>query len=290
MRAARIHELGDTPRIDEIDPPGDESLEVVAVPLNPLDVSIGTGRFYGGSPETPYVIGSEAVGRTPDGRLVWWRGPATAAERVAAPAELVEVPAGVEVEQAAACGIAGVTGWLAVAWRAPVRPDDTVLVLGASGTAGSAALQGARALGARRVIGAARNLDAVPASADDKVDVDGDLPEATLIVDALWGEPLERALAAAPRGVRVVHFGQSAGPTAELPSAVVRGKTVALLGHSLFAIPQDVVAAGYRELCGHVAAGRIDLAVERYPFERVAEAWARQASGSPGAKIVLTPS
>jgi len=56
----------------------------------------------------------------------------------------------------------------------------------------------------------------------------------------------------------------------------------------LFAIPHDVVERGFRELCAHVAAGRIQAAVEPYPLDRVAEAWERQASGSPRAKIVLT--
>jgi NADPH2:quinone reductase len=286
MRAARLHEIGGVPQVDELDPPAGEAIEVVAVPLNPIDIAIGTGRFYGGSPDTPYVIGSEAIGRTVDGRLVWWRGSATAAER-ATPGETVEVPEGVDAEDAALCGIAGVTGWLAVSWRTPVREDDTVLVLGASGTAGGIALQAAKLLGAKRVIGAARHLDAVPDVADEKVDVDGELPEATLIVDALWSEPLERALASAARGARILHFGQSAGPTATLPSAAVRGKMIDLHGHSLFGIPQDVVARGFRELCTHVAAGRIDSMVESYPLDGVAEAWERQASGSPRAKVVL---
>ena len=288
MRAARLHEIGGVPQVDEVDPPAGVTLEVVAVPLNPVDIAIGTGRFYGGSPDTPYVIGSEAIGLTADGRLVWWRGSGTAAER-AVPGETVEVPEGVESEDAAVCGIAGVTGWLAVSWRAPVREDDTVLVLGASGTVGSIALQAAKLLGAKRVIGAARHVDAVPDAADEKVDVQGDLPEATLIIDALWGDPFERALAAAAHGARVVHLGQSAGPTATLPSAAVRGKMIDLHGHSLFAIPHDVVARGFRELCVHVAAGRIDTAVESYPLDRVAEAWERQATGSPRAKIVLAP-
>ena len=68
MRAARLHELGGTPQVDELPEPGGEPiLEVTASALNPLDVAIGTGRFYGGSPEPPYVIGSEAVGLTGDG-------------------------------------------------------------------------------------------------------------------------------------------------------------------------------------------------------------------------------
>lgn len=289
MRAARLHELGGTPVVDEVDPPeGEVVVEVAAAPLNPLDIAIGTGRFYGGTPETPYVIGSEGVGAV-DGHRVWFRASATVAQRAAAErAKLVEIPDGVDDATAAACGIAGLTGWLAVSQRAPVRGDDVVLVLGASGTVGSAALQGAKLLGAKRVIGAARRTELVR-GADAVITLDGseEHEPATVIVDTLWGKPLERALAAAAPNVRVVHIGQSAGATATLQSAWVRGKTTDLLGLSLFAVPPDQLARAYRELCEHARDGRIELPVDEYPLERIDEAWARQASGSPGAKVVV---
>ncbi len=289
MRAARLHEVGGTPRVDEVDAPGGEVLvDVAAVPLNPLDIAIGTGRFYGGTPELPYVIGSEGVGSA-DGTRVWFCGSATLAERAVAEREkLVEIPDGVDDATASACGIAGVTGWLAVSWRAPVREDDVVLVLGASGTVGSAAVQGAKLLGAKRVVGAARRVDRVT-GADAVVSLDGseEHEPATLIVDTLWGEPLERALAAAAPNVRVVQIGQSAGATATLQSAWVRGKTTDLLGLSLFGVETDALARAYRELCEHVRDGRIELAVDEYPLDRIGEAWQRQASGSPGTKVVV---
>jgi NADPH:quinone reductase len=289
MRAARLHEIGGTPVVDEIGEPSDGAVvDVTVAPLNPIDVAKGTGRFYGGSPEPPYVIGSEAVG-TLDGRRVWLRADAAVAERVAVdPLAVADVPDGVDDAAAAACGIAGVTGWLAVSWRTPVRESDTVLVLGASGTVGSAAVQGAKLLGAKRVIGAARRTDAVPDAADEAVDVRDGLPEATLIVDTLWGEPLERALAAAASGVRLVHMGQSAGATATLQSAWVRGKVANVHGHSLFATPDETIATAYRQLCEHVRDGRISFDTETFALDDVAEAWQRQSSGSPGKKIVLT--
>jgi hypothetical protein len=51
--------------------------------------------------------------------------------------------------------------------------------------------------------------------------------------------------------------------------------------------PPEVRAAGYRELCEHARDGRIRFAVETYPLDRIADAWERQASGSPGVKIVV---
>jgi NADPH:quinone reductase-like Zn-dependent oxidoreductase len=292
MRAARIHEIGALPQVDEIESLEEAgALRVSTSALNPVDIAIGNGRFYGGTPPTPYVIGSEAVGLMPDGRRVWARGRKLMAELVdpAAADWVFDVPDGLGDEGALACGTAGLTAWLAVSWRAPVRPDDTVLVLGASGTLGSVAVQGAKVLGARRVIGAARRTELVPDAADEVFDLrgDGPLPEATYIVDGLWGEPFERAMASAAVGVRVVHLGQSAGPAATLQSAWVRGKVAEIVGLALFTLPKDVAEAGYRQLAEHVRDGEISVAAETYPLDAIAEAWLRQASGSPGSKIVV---
>lgn len=293
MKAVRLHEIGGTPQVDEIDAPsGGSVVHVETGALNPVDITIGTGRFYGGTPDTPYVIGSEVVG-TLDGRRVWVRGRQLLAEQLDASAATwaFEIPDGVDDGTALACGVAGLTAWLALSWRAPVRDDDTVLVLGASGTLGATAVQAAKVLGAKRVIGAARNTGKIPSVADDVVDLGagGELPAASLIIDALWGEPVGRALAAAATGVRVVHIGQSAGPEAKLQSGWVRGKVAEIYGHSLFLLPDDRIAEdGYRTLCEHARDGRITFETERYGLDRVAEAWERQASGSPGAKIIVS--
>jgi NADPH2:quinone reductase len=293
VRAARLHELGGVPKVDDVDAPeGPNVVAVAAAALNPVDIAIGSGHFFGGSPDPPYVVGSEAVGTAPDGRRVWFRGNGAFAEQAAAsPDQVFEIPEGVDDATALACGIAGLTGWLAVSWRAQVTPDDTVLVLGASGSLGGAAVQAAKVLGAKRVVGAARKTENVPDAADDVVELNGssyELPEATVVVDALWGEPAERALEAAAKGVRFVQLGQSAGPSATLQSGWVRGRMMNILGHSLFSTPPDVLAKGYRELCEHARDGRISFAIETFSLDDVAEAWQRQASGSPGSKIVVS--
>jgi len=303
VRAARITELGKPPELAEVDQPrfgeGQALVEVLAAGLNPVDISTGSGKFYGGNPETPYTPGYEAVGRVLEGESlgagdrVYFRGSGTFAERtVVDESAAIPVPDSVSDEIAVACGIAGLTGWLAPSWRAPVRPDDTVLVLGATGVVGSVAAQAAKLLGGSRVSAAGRNeqvlerLRSVALVETVKLPSD-DLPEASLILDTLWGKPLEAAMKAAPRPVRVVQIGQSAGPEATLESNWVRGKLAEIYGFSLFFVPADVVRAGYLELTEHVSAGRIAIEIDSYPLERVAEAWERQQQ-SPNAKIVLT--
>ncbi len=294
VKAALVTELGRPPAAGEAPEPTGESLEVLAAPVNPVDRAVANGTFYGGHPPLPYVPGSECVGRETGGRMVWTSGGGlglarngTMAERAALGAVVAEVPEGADPAIAAALGIAGLAGWMPVTWRAPVRPDDRVLVLGATGVAGQVALQAAKLLGAAHVVAAGRDQArlerALEFGADEVVPLDGDFGEPTWVFDPLWGEPLERAVAAAAPGARIVQLGQSAGPTATLTSAAIRSKQLEFYGFSIFATPADLLAEQYRRLVGHAVAGEIQLEVERLGLDEVEAAW-----GRPG-KLVVCP-
>ena len=320
MRAAWIKELGSLPEIGEAPDPareeGEALVRVEAVPLNPIDVNVGAGRFYGGSPPLPYVPGCEGVGRVVEGEtlapgtLVWAHGAGMGTRRDGALAELLSVPEdavfslpdGTDPVLAGALGIAGLAGWLPVAVRAPVQQGETVLVLGATGTVGLVALQGARLLGAGRIVAAGRRPEALERArrlgADAVVSLDAeDLAEAfreacggegpSLVIDPLWGEPVVAAARAAARGARIVHIGQSAGPAAALLSADVRGKELNVLGFSNFGTPREVVHREYLRLVEHAQAGELEVEIATFPFDRTAQAWERQAEGA-GAKVVVT--
>jgi NADPH:quinone reductase len=320
LRAALITELGRLPEIGEAPDPvrgdGEALIRVLAVPLNPIDVNVGAGRFYGGSPALPYVPACECVGRvhvgaalTP-GTLVWAHGAGMGTRRDGALAELLAVaedvcvplPEGFDPALAGALGVAGLAGWLPVAFRAPVREGETVLVLGATGTAGLVAVEAARLLGAGRIVAAGRNPEAlaraVERGADAAVQIGDGFVDAlrkacgeggaTLIVDPLWGEPLAAALEVAAPGARVVHLGQSAGPTTTLKSGTVRGKQLDVLGLSVFGVSRDVLTEEYARLVRHALAGDITVDVERVPLDDVADAWRRQAEGTHH-KLVLVP-
>jgi NADPH2:quinone reductase len=305
VRGAQVVELGTPPVPAEV--AGDGALEIAAVALNPVDLAVAAGRFYGGHPPLPYVPGCEALGHRDGNRVyVFGDGRGTVKDgflvaRTDFPAELeVSVTAGLDDAVAAASGIAGIAGWIPVATRAPVRPDDRVLVLGATGTAGSVALQAARVLGAERVVAAgrdaarlerARELGADETVSLERNDLAGRLREAcgaegpTLVVDLLWGGVVAAAVEAAAPQARIVHVGQSAGPEATLSSAHVRGKSLSILGHSNFGLTPEARRDAYLALTEHVAAGRIRIDVETFPLERIADAWAAQQGG---AKAVVT--
>jgi NADPH:quinone reductase-like Zn-dependent oxidoreductase len=312
VRAAILHEYGVPPEPGEFrDPePGDgrEVVEVLAAGLNPVDVSIASGTFYGGRPPLPCVVGREGVGRRAGGDRVYFDGSAppfgSFAQRAPIdPQDAIPLPEGLDEALAVCFGIAGLAAWLGLEWRGGLRQGETVLVLGASGVVGRVAVQAARLLGATRVVAAARSREgleqAVELGADATVqigavdDLAGALAEAAgggvdVILDPVWGEPAAAALQAANRGGRLVQIGQSAGPEALISSAAVRGRVLEILGHTNFAAPREIKRAAYERMAAHAAAGELRLDVERVPLEDVADAWARQQA-SPHRKLVIVP-
>jgi NADPH2:quinone reductase len=309
VRAALVSELGRPPEPGPVDDPAstgaDAVVEIQAAPLNPIDLAVAAGRNPAGHPPLPFVPGCEGIG-TLDGRLVWvYRGGigiarnGCMAERVAAPPEAITpVPDGADPAVAGAMGIAGMAGWASLSWRVPVRGDDVVLVLGATGTVGTVAVQAARLLGARKVVAAGRDREALDRlDADAKVPIEGDLAEAfreaceggpTLVFDPLWGEPAAAAAEAAKPGGRIVQLGQSAGATAPITSAAIRFKGLEIYGFSNFTLPKEVLDREYASLVEHAMRGEITVEIERLPLDDVAAAWERQAA-SPHRKLVLSP-
>jgi len=312
MKAALIRDVAAVPEVGDVAEPSGETIEVLAAPINPIDLAVSRGVLATGHPELPYVPGCEGVGRTSDGKVVWIFGGSLGrtangamAERAAVgDAHAIEVPAGADAALAAALGIAGLAGWLPFAWRAPLAGGENVLVLGATGSVGLVAVQAARLLGAGRVVAAGRNPAGLEraaqlgADATVRLDEEDDLVAAfreafggegpTYVFDPLWGEPAAAAVEAASPRATLVNLGQSAGATAALASAAVRFKSLSILGHTNFAVPADELAAQYRRLVGHAVAGEIRLDLERVPLGSVADAWQRQSAGA-GTKLVLVP-
>lgn len=313
MRALIVTELGSPPRpAERRDPaakPGEVLVRLEAASLNPVDIAIAGGSFYSGHPDLPYVPCIEGVGRVvgTDTRVFAMGGglglnrDGTASEIFAAPeSALIELSEDVDAGVAAALGTAALAGWLPLTWRAPVSAGDTVIVLGATGTAGRVALQTARLRGAAKVIGVGRTgerLETITDLADVTVTIAGDdFPDrlrdavgqgADIIFDALWGEPLVTSLGVAKPGARVVHVGQSAGPVATIPSGLVRGRQAEILGYSNFTVPRDVLEKAYTTLVALAAAGSLRMDVTATPFAEIETAW-QGVAASRGKFVVVT--
>jgi NADPH:quinone reductase len=315
MKAAVIEQIGSPPVYRDVDEPsrerGQTLVEVAAAPVNPVDLSTAAGRYYGGSPDVPYVTGREAVGRVlesdsfAEGTRVYASGGGFLAERgVAADENAVQIPEDVDDALAACFGVAGLAAWLALEWRGDLREGETVLVLGASGAVGAIAVQAAKLLGAGRVVAAARSEKGLErarelgADATVQLDRHENLSEAfveagggqiDLTVDPLWGEPAAAAITATGFGGRLVQLGQSASPQATLESGAIRGRLLSILGHTNFAAPVEVRNDAYLRMVRHAAAGELTVDYEVLPLERVAEAWQLQEA-SPNRKLVLSAS
>jgi NADPH2:quinone reductase len=306
VRAAVISEVGGAPELvgDHAEPQGEVVVDVTVAPLNPVDLSIASGRFYAGPPNAPYVPGVEGVGRTGDGARVWFEtgagyvGDGSMAERAAvAPERMVEIPEGISDATAGCLGVAGIGAWVPLANRARVEAGETVLILGATGVVGQIAVQAAKLLGAGRVIAAGRSADKLakidadahvqlPTTSDELREAAGGLID--VVIDPLWGEHAPTATEAMNVNGRLVMLGQSAGQQATLDAGVVRGKALRILGHANAATPPEMKHAAYRTMCAHAAAGELAVEYEEVPLDRIAEAWERQAS-SPHVKLILIP-
>ncbi len=313
MRAAVLHEHGSTPRVGDFDDPGPRDgcviVDVAASGLHHLDLHKASGTFYTGPPPLPSVVGSDGVGRLPDGRRVYFDATVapygSMAERALVPSDaLLDVAEGVEDAVAAALGNTGLAAWLALAWRSGLQPGETVLVLGATGAVGSVAVQVAKTLGAGRVVAAARAEERLTQmlerGADAIVELDraGDLAEAfreaaggavDVTIDTLWGTPAVAALNAAARFARHVEVGNVAGAEIALPAPLIRSASIDVRGFSVAHPPPELKREAYLRLTGHAARGDIAVDHEVVPLDRVAAAWERQREAAGGPKQVLVP-
>ncbi|HEX5086584.1 MAG TPA: zinc-binding dehydrogenase [Nocardioides sp.] len=318
MRAVELHTPGEPPAVVDREPPapsdGSVVVAVTAAPIVPLDLLCASGTSYFGVPRTPYVPGVQGVG-TVDGQAVWFPtsagmapGDGAMAEQVAVPsADLVPLPAEVSPAEVAALGLSAIAAYMALTWRGGLAPGETVLVLGAGGVVGQAALQLARLHGAARVVGAARSPEgrerALAAGADEVVALDTDdvaeLAErltdcangpVDLVLDPLYGVPAAAAARCLRPGGRLVNLGGSAAEHAPLDSSTIRGRSLQVLGYTNNALTREQKATAMTAIARHAAAGELTVSHEVVPLEDAVDAWARQASGrTTGKRLVLVP-
>lgn len=309
-RAARVHAHGKPLVVEEVDIPapgdGDVVVEMAYGGVNPVDRYIAEGRMAPDGP-LPRTMGMEGAGRRAgDGQAVLVHGGGLAtkrdgawAERVVVPREAVtEIPPGVDLAEAAAMGVAGVTAWRTATDQARVTADDRVLVLGASGGVGSMLVSLCRSLGAR-VWGQTGNPDkaafvtglgaeeVVTASAADLVAAAEPLAP-TVVFDALGAGFSAAAIEAlAPLG-RLVSFGVSAGAMAEVNMQQVYRKGLTVYGYGGLIESAERMEAGKIAALAALADGRIRVAIaEVLPLSRVNAAFGALVDRAVTGKIVL---
>jgi NADPH:quinone reductase-like Zn-dependent oxidoreductase len=299
--------------------PGQAVVRMTAAPVVPLDLLCASGTSYFGPPALPYVPGVQGVGRVESssrlaaGTRVFVStsagmaaGDGTMAELcITGEDDLVPLEDGVPDSTVAAIGLSGVAAWMALTWRAGLRAGERVVVLGAGGAVGQVGVGAAVALGAGRVVAVCRGeaareralgfgAHAVVAYTDDADRLAAELAEALegdadVVLDPVFGPAATAAGRVLAEGGRLVNLGGAAGDTASFSSAALRSRTASVLGYTNNALSAAQKADALTAVLRHAAAGQISVAAETLPIAEAEQAWRRQAAGSGGVRLVLTP-
>ena len=296
--------------------PGQVLLDVAAAGINFPDLLVIAGK-YQVRPELPFVPGGECAGRViavgegvkrvKEGDHVIAMGLTGAfAERmVVAEAETLPVPAGLALETAAGITITYGTTYHALVQRARLQEGETLLVLGAAGGVGLAAVELGKALGAT-VIAAASSQEkleaAQAAGADFGIDYTSEplkdrVKELTgkkgadVIYDPVGGDFSEQAFRSIAWKGRHLVIGFAAGDIPKLPLNLTLLKGASVVGVFWGSFTQreaKTSAENFHELQRLFEAGRLKPRITPYPLEEYRAALSSLAERRAQGKVVLT--
>lgn len=307
--AVEVREVAEPTRNDD-----QVLIEVKAAGVNFPDVLQSKGQ-YQYKPTLPFTLGSELAGivrEAPDGsslqpgdRVVAFAGTGAFAELAVAGADQVlPLPDEVSFVAGACLPMNYLTVHFALLVRGHLREGQTVLVHGAAGGVGTAAIQLAVALGARVIAVVSTEEKAEVArsvGAHDAVLADGfrDAVKAIapggvdMVVDPVGGDRFTDSLRClAPEGKLLV-IGFTAGeiPTVKVNRLLLNNIDVVGVGWGAFVMGKPGYMAGeWNELIPHLRSGALNpLVSETFPLDKAAEALARIDERKVTGKVVLEP-
>jgi NADPH2:quinone reductase len=308
VEAARLLKPGEPLEVDEVElaepGPGEVLVELAFAGVNPVDRYGALGRVGADGP-LPRTLGAEASGHL-EGRPVLVRGHGLGTRRdglwataaIVPHQAVIPVPDGVDLQHAAAMGVVGVTAWRCFTEKGEVHPDDRVLVLGASGSVGSAIVSLARSLGVtvwgqtgsegKAAWVRERGADQVIVGGPDAVAERASELRPTVVFDPLGGGFFAAGVAVIePRG-RIVVLGTSAGVTGELNIQQLYRKGLTVHGYAGLIEREDALAHGIQEALLAQRDGRLDVVIDRVvPLAEVNDALDLLAGRSLLGKLLL---
>jgi NADPH:quinone reductase len=310
--------LGDLP--DPVPGPGAAVVRVRAAALNFFDLLIIAGK-YQYKPEFPFSPGAEfagtveSLGAGADGvavgdRVMGYARHGAAREKIAALVKhLIKLPDSLEFERAAGLTVTYGTSYYALKDRAGLKPGETLVVLGASGGVGLAAVELGKVMGARVIACASSDeklLFAREHGADETVNYAND-PNTVLrnalkmlggergidvVYDPIGGAYAEPALRSLGWYGRYLVVGFAAGDIPKLPLNLVLLKSCDVRGVFWGSWTEREPAAhraNMAEIVRWCAEGKLSAHVHaRYPIEQAAQALNAIASREVMGKVVLT--
>ncbi|MFC3458864.1 NADPH:quinone oxidoreductase family protein [Massilia haematophila] len=297
---------------------GEVVVDVRAAGVNFPDVLTVQGK-YQYRPELPFTPGNEFAGTVravgagvnglkPGDRVIGFTRVGAFAEQVRALAEvMMPMPPGMDFDIAAAITLTYGTSHHAVVDRAQLKAGETMLVLGAAGGVGLAAIEIGKALGARVIAAAssAEKLEVCRAHGADvlidytKEDLREALKAATggrgpdVIYDPVGGPYSEPALRSIAWRGRHLVVGFAAGDIPKLPwnLMLLKGASVVGVFWGEFAKREPKAnLAAMREMLGWMAEGKLKpLVSKRYPLGETAQALNDMAERKVTGKVVIVP-
>ncbi|WP_031161819.1 NAD(P)H-quinone oxidoreductase [Streptosporangium roseum] len=290
--------------------PGDVLIDVAASAVNRADVMQRQGLYDPppGAPPYPGLecsgvvaeVGSDVEDFKPGDRVCALLAGGGYAERVAVPwQQVMRVPEGVDLVEAAALPEVACTVWSNVFMTARLRKGETLLVHGGASGIGTLAVQLAKAFGSHVVVtaGSAEKIArCVELGADEGVNYrEEDFAErvrADVILDIVGGRYLPGNVKALKTGGRLVVIGMQGGSKGELDLGALLVKRASVHGTTLRSRPVDekgVIVRGVVEnVWPLVEAGAIRPVIHaRVPLSDAAEAHKILESGDHIGKILL---
>ena len=314
MKAAIVTAAGSAPVFGEHPAPvaqkGLDLITVSAAALSNLTKSRAAGSHYSSENNYPLIPGIDGVGTAADGRRVYFAMPeapfgAMAEQTLVDPRHTVALPGNLDPVAAAALANPGMSCWAALVDRARLQPGETVLINGATGAAGTVAVQVARHLGAKKIIVTGRNpeeLEALRSLGADVVipfDLRPENPEGVdrfeqaltaefahrldVVIDYLWGTSARTVILAAARSaedtrpIRFIQVGEASREPLDLPASALRSSPLELRGSGLKSVPLPRLLEGIGHVFDLAAEGKLVLPTRAVPLSAVAATW-----NSPG--------
>ena len=310
MKAAVVTTFDEPPHYDDFPDPlaaHDDELvvEVVATALHPRVRSQADGSHYTSTGELPLVPGIDAVVRDAKGKLYYAllddTTLGTMAQRTIIEKDRsVRLPKDADPVTLAAAINPVMSSWVALRHRITFKRGSSVLILGATGSAGRMAVQVAKQFGAKEVIGAGRNpqrlieLSALGADRVLTLDQLDQAPDVDVVIDYVWGEPTAKGMVdlithRRDRGKELtwIQIGAMAGPSAEILSAVLRASRTQIVGSGIGSVDGRDFRAEIGDIAKAVTKGAFDVRTQTVPLTDVATAWTRPLDGDK--RIVFLP-
>ena len=301
MKAVVLHEYGSPDKLkyeDAPDPePGEEQVlvRVAAASINPIDWKMRSGAVKDRFPvEIPTIlgrdvsgtvrsVGAKVVGFAPGDKVMALAWKTYAELCVVDAKDLVRVPDGMDLVEAAAVPLVTLTGEQLVRLGANVQSGETVLVAGALGSVGRSAVFAAKQMRSTVIAGVRKKQkgEAAELGADEMIALDDDDDIARLgfidaVADTVNGETAQKLIAKVKQGGV---YGSVVGP----PANAKLHPTVRV--QHIMAKPD---AEKLSWLAEQVAAGKLRIPIDRMmPLEEAAKAHAVAEKGGVGGKILL---